>query len=132
MAPTGKRETMSPGEARGTGRGRGKTSRQDGAARGGSRSVATVEQGTRDQFGQGTGQAMIELDFLRGLIEAVDQSGIDSLEINRAGTRIRISKTAPAAPVTHAPIAQASGPTALPAALHAAGVAQGTDRKSVV
>lgn len=42
---------------------------------------------------------MIDLDFLRGLITAVDQSGIDSLEINRAGTRIRISKTPPPAPV---------------------------------
>ena len=30
---------------------------------------------------------------LRGLIDAVDQSGIDSLEINRSGTRIRIAKT---------------------------------------
>jgi acetyl-CoA carboxylase biotin carboxyl carrier protein len=36
---------------------------------------------------------MTDLDFLRGLIDAVDQSGIDSLEINRSGTRIRIAKT---------------------------------------
>jgi acetyl-CoA carboxylase biotin carboxyl carrier protein len=36
---------------------------------------------------------MIDLDFVRGLIAAVDDSGIDTLEINRAGTRIRISKT---------------------------------------
>jgi acetyl-CoA carboxylase biotin carboxyl carrier protein len=35
----------------------------------------------------------MDLDFLRGLIEAVDQSGIDTLEIHRAGTRIRIAKT---------------------------------------
>jgi acetyl-CoA carboxylase biotin carboxyl carrier protein len=41
---------------------------------------------------------MIDLDFVRGLIDAVDQSGIDSLEISRAGTRIRISKTPPPAP----------------------------------
>jgi acetyl-CoA carboxylase biotin carboxyl carrier protein len=55
----------------------------------------------------GVAQNMTDLEFLRGLIEAVDQSGIDSLEINRAGTRIRIAKTPPAAP---------SGPaTALPA-----------------
>jgi acetyl-CoA carboxylase biotin carboxyl carrier protein len=39
---------------------------------------------------------MMDLDFLRGLIEAVDQSGIDTLEIHRAGTRIRIAKTPPA------------------------------------
>lgn len=38
-------------------------------------------------------QPMMDLDFLRGLIEAVDHSGIDSLEIHRAGTRIRIAKT---------------------------------------
>lgn len=39
---------------------------------------------------------MIDLEFVRGLIEAVDRSGIDSLEISRAGTRIRISKSPPA------------------------------------
>ena len=42
---------------------------------------------------------MIDLEFLRGLIGAVDQSGIDSLEISRGGTRIRISKTPPPAPM---------------------------------
>jgi acetyl-CoA carboxylase biotin carboxyl carrier protein len=47
----------------------------------------------------GSGQPMMDLDFLRGLIDAVDQSGIDSLEIHRAGTRIRIAKTPPPAPV---------------------------------
>jgi acetyl-CoA carboxylase biotin carboxyl carrier protein len=41
---------------------------------------------------------MIDLEFLRGLIGAVDDSGIDSIEITRAGTRIRISKTPPPAP----------------------------------
>ena len=45
---------------------------------------------------------MIDLDFLRGLIEAVDQSGIDRLEIRRQGTRIRIAKT-PAAALNAAP-----------------------------
>ncbi len=44
------------------------------------------------------GHAMIDLEFLRGLIGAVDASGIDSIEITRAGTRIRISKTPPPAP----------------------------------
>jgi acetyl-CoA carboxylase biotin carboxyl carrier protein len=42
---------------------------------------------------------MLDLDFVRGLIAAVDESGIDSLEINRAGTRIRISKSPSPAPV---------------------------------
>ena len=46
-----------------------------------------------------TRQQLMDLDFLRGLIEAVDSSSIDWIEINRAGTRIRISKTPPAAPV---------------------------------
>ena len=46
---------------------------------------------------------MIDLEFLRGLIEAVDQSGIDRLEIRRQGTRIRIAKT-PAAAVNAAPL----------------------------
>ncbi|NJD09442.1 MAG: acetyl-CoA carboxylase biotin carboxyl carrier protein [Gemmatimonadetes bacterium] len=41
----------------------------------------------------------MDLDFLRGLIQAVDQSGIDTLEIHRAGTRIRIAKTPAPAPV---------------------------------
>jgi acetyl-CoA carboxylase biotin carboxyl carrier protein len=51
----------------------------------------------------GTTQLMIDLDFVRGLIEAVDGSTIDTLEINRGGTRIRISKTpTPAAVVTTA------------------------------
>jgi len=39
---------------------------------------------------------LIDLDFVRGLIEAVDRSGIDSLEITRAGTRVKIAKTPPA------------------------------------
>ena len=46
-----------------------------------------------------TRQQLMDLDFLRGLIEAVDSSSIDWIEINRAGTRIRISKTPPPAPV---------------------------------
>lgn len=58
---------------------------------------------------------MIDLEFVRGLIEAIDNSSIDSLEINRAGTRIRIAKTPPAAPVTahtHAPPQMMSAPAA--------------------
>ena len=41
---------------------------------------------------------MIDLEFIQGLIHAIDESGIDSLEITRAGTRIRVSKTPPPAP----------------------------------
>jgi acetyl-CoA carboxylase biotin carboxyl carrier protein len=60
----------------------------------------------------------MDLDFVRGLIEAVDNSSIDFLELNRAGTKIRISKTPPAAPVmagAAAPIMQAAA-AATPAA----------------
>lgn len=56
---------------------------------------------------------MIDLDFLRGLIEAVDNSGIDSLEISRGGTRIRVNKTPPPAPVSAAaPMAVHAAPAA--------------------
>jgi acetyl-CoA carboxylase biotin carboxyl carrier protein len=77
------------------------------------------------------GRLMIDLDFVRGLIEAVDGSGIDSLEINRAGTKIRIAKTPPPAPLAAAPAmapmmaaapAKASAPAA-PAAVPAAAAA---------
>ncbi len=70
-------------------------------------------------------QLMMDLDFLKGLIEAVDGSGIDTLEINRAGTRIRISKT-PTATVTTVPSvvpAAAAQPVALPAPAGAPAVA---------
>jgi acetyl-CoA carboxylase biotin carboxyl carrier protein len=59
---------------------------------------------------------MIDLDFLRGLIEAVDQSGIDSLEISRGGTRIRVNKTPPPAPVSAAAPAPVQAYAAAPAA----------------
>ena len=42
---------------------------------------------------------MVDLDFVRGLIDAIDQSSVDSLVIIRGDTRIRISKSPPAAPV---------------------------------
>jgi acetyl-CoA carboxylase biotin carboxyl carrier protein len=38
-----------------------------------------------------------DLEFVKALIEAVDASGIDSVEITRAGTRVKISKTPPGA-----------------------------------
>jgi acetyl-CoA carboxylase biotin carboxyl carrier protein len=57
----------------------------------------------------GTGRSMIDLEFVRGLIEAVDESGIDSLEIARAGTRIRIAKTPPPAP-SAAPLSSVAAP----------------------
>ncbi len=54
---------------------------------------------------------MIDLEFLERLIQAIDQSGLDSLEIERGGTRIRLSKTPPAAPV-HVDSTHSAGPGA--------------------
>ena len=47
---------------------------------------------------KGSQSSMIDLEFIQGLIQAIDESGIDSLEITRAGTRIRVSKTPPPPP----------------------------------
>src|SRR5690606_37341490 len=74
-------------------------------------------------------QQIVDLDFLRGLIAAVDESGIDSLEVSRGGTKIRIAKTAPpqpyggmiqAAAAAPAPAAPAPAPEAPRAAAPAA------------
>jgi acetyl-CoA carboxylase biotin carboxyl carrier protein len=80
------------------GGGRARTGKGSGA-----KSTAQVEHNGR-QDPAGIAQNMIDLEFLRGLIEAVDHSGIDSLEINRAGTRIRIAKTPASAPVSYPPV----------------------------
>lgn len=68
---------------------------------------------------------MIDLDFVRGLIEAIDESGIDSLEISRGGTRIRIAKTPAPAAMSAAPAVSAA-PThaAAPASTGSAPVGQ--------
>jgi len=42
---------------------------------------------------------MIDLDFLERLIAAIDASGLDSIEIERGGTRVRLAKTPPPAPL---------------------------------
>jgi acetyl-CoA carboxylase biotin carboxyl carrier protein len=86
--------------------------------------AATAITGVAEN-GRADVQNMIELDFLRGLIEAVDQSGIDSLEINRAGTRIRIAKTPPSAPVAAMPAYAPAGPPAVAPQGHAAAPAAG-------
>ena len=77
---------------------------------------------------KGSQTSMIDLEFIQGLIQAIDQSGIDSLEITRAGTRIRVSKTPPPAAASagamptqvytvpqHAPAMAASAAGAAPA-----------------
>ncbi|MDZ7780310.1 MAG: acetyl-CoA carboxylase biotin carboxyl carrier protein [Gemmatimonadota bacterium] len=56
---------------------------------------------------------MIDLEFMERLIRAFDESSVDSLEIERGGTRVRLAKTppmAPAAPVMQAPQAAAPAP----------------------
>jgi acetyl-CoA carboxylase biotin carboxyl carrier protein len=60
---------------------------------------------------------MIDLDWIRRLIDMVDGSGIDSLEISRFGTRVRIAKSPP---VTVSAAAGAALPAAMPAAPTAA------------
>ena len=42
---------------------------------------------------------MIDPDLIERLIRALDQSGLDSLEIERGGTRIRLAKTPEGLPV---------------------------------
>ncbi len=82
------------------------------------RAAAGSGAGVAARQGNGaTGRAMIDLDFVRGLIEAVDDSGIDSIEITRAGTRIRIAKTPP--PVAAAALAQPGAAPATPASVAA-------------
>lgn len=46
---------------------------------------------------------MIDLDWLRRLIDLVDGSDIDSLEISRFGTRVKVAKTPPMASMGGAP-----------------------------
>ena len=57
---------------------------------------------------------MIDLAFIESLIRSLDQSGLDSVEIERGGTRIRLSKTPPPAPAaptqTYQVPALAAGP----------------------
>ena len=63
---------------------------------------------------------MIDLEFLERLIQAIDASSIDSIEIERGGTRVRLGKTPPVSVVgaAPAPVAQAlpvPAPSAAPA-----------------
>jgi acetyl-CoA carboxylase biotin carboxyl carrier protein len=67
-------------------------------------------------------QPFMDLEFLRGLIEAVDQSGIDTFEITRGGTRVRMSKSPPPAPVVDGTRALAA--SAAPATLPQAGAVE--------
>jgi acetyl-CoA carboxylase biotin carboxyl carrier protein len=58
---------------------------------------------------------MIDLDFLERLIRALDESTVDSLELERGGTRVRLSKTPPLSAAPVALPAAAPAPVAAPA-----------------
>jgi acetyl-CoA carboxylase biotin carboxyl carrier protein len=70
---------------------------------------------------------MIDLEFMERLIRAFDESSVDSLEIERGGTRVRLAKTPPV--MAAAPMAQAA-PAAAPAQPQASAPAPATDAKS--
>jgi len=58
---------------------------------------------------------MIDLEFLERLIQAIDKSSLDSIEIERGGTRVRLAKTPPPAPQSALPVvAPAAASPALP------------------
>jgi acetyl-CoA carboxylase biotin carboxyl carrier protein len=93
---------------------------KNGSQRATARPAPRGDNGAQAEASTEAGRLMIDLEFLRGLIEAVDDSGIDSLEINRAGTKIRIAKTPPpatvAASAAMAPMMAASALAPAPAA----------------
>jgi acetyl-CoA carboxylase biotin carboxyl carrier protein len=94
------------------------------AARDDEEAVTEPKPTGSDPVGNGNyvhgGTVLIDLDFVKGLIQAVDDSGIDTLEISRAGTRIRISKSpvpvAMAVPAIPASAAAAASHSSAPAA----------------
>ena len=70
---------------------------------------------------------MINLDFLQSLIQAIDSSGLDSLELERGGTRIKLSKTPPTAGALATAAAQAAAAAPAVAAPPPAGVETASD-----
>ena len=53
---------------------------------------------------------MMDLDFVQSLIKALDESGVDSIEIERGGTRIRLAKTPSADAGAASTVPAGSGP----------------------
>lgn len=64
---------------------------------------------------------MIDLEFLERLIQAIDQSSLDSIEIERGGTRVRLAKTPDVIQASSGGVPMASAPAAPPAPTPAAG-----------
>ena len=85
------------------------------------RASASITQNSR------SASSWMDLDFIKGLIEAVDQSGIDTLDVAREGIRLRISKSPPVvrSASNGAPPAAVAAPASTPAvaSLPAAGAA---------
>ena len=69
---------------------------------------------------------MIDLEFLEKLIQAVDASSIDSIELERGGTKVRLAKTPPQNVMPMA-AAAAPAPAAVPAAAPAPAPEAGSD-----
>ena len=66
---------------------------------------------------------MMDLEFIESLIKALDQSSLDSIEIERGGTRIRLAKT----PVPSGPVPIPLPPAGGSAAPNAAGASAGAE-----
>ena len=64
---------------------------------------------------------MIDLEFLERLIQAIDKSSLDSIEIERGGTRVHLSKSPPVTTVSAAPAAAPAPAAAAPAPQAAGG-----------
>jgi acetyl-CoA carboxylase biotin carboxyl carrier protein len=69
---------------------------------------------------------MIDLEFIERLIQAIDNSSLDSIEIERGGTRVRLAKSPP---VVQGPTPLA-GPTAPVPPAAPAGVGSGAEPAS--
>ena len=59
---------------------------------------------------------MIDLDFVESLIKALDESSLDTLELERGGTRVRLSKSPPPAQSMAPPAAAQGFPAVAPPA----------------
>jgi len=84
---------------------------------------------------------MIDIEFIEKLVRLVDESGIDHVEIERGGTRMRVSKTPvsivsggghSAAPAASAPAPASTGVSPATAPSAASGPALGSSGKALL
>jgi acetyl-CoA carboxylase biotin carboxyl carrier protein len=66
---------------------------------------------------------MIDLAFVESLIKALDESSLDTLELERGGTRVRLSKSPPVLPPAAPVQGVSSAPPGMPAVTEGAGPA---------